>query len=189
MTASDPPTFTSETIRTAVFKSALRGYRRDDVDGFMRDLADHVQVQRAGLAELEREQARLKARVAELESPGAQAAREVAGCAMLSAQQASDELLGRTRSLCDELIQAARTEADAVAARAEARGYGRSRPSSSSAERGGRNLLPRTPCSSTQPVTRPASTSRTWSGKLSSSLVDLRSAEPPCMIPAQWSTP
>jgi hypothetical protein len=40
---------------------------------------------------------------------------------MLSAQQAADELLARTSSLCDALLEQARAEADAVAARTDAK--------------------------------------------------------------------
>jgi DivIVA domain-containing protein len=121
MTASDPPTFTPESIRTAVFKHGLRGYRREDVDRFLRDLADHEQAQRAERAELESDRARLQTRVAELESHDAEAARAVAGRAMLTAQQSADELIERTKGLCDALVETARSEAEAIAARTEAK--------------------------------------------------------------------
>jgi DivIVA domain-containing protein len=120
MTPSAPTAFTPEIIRTTVFKRALRGYRREDVDRFLHDIAEYEQAQREVLAEHERERARLQARIAELESHDTQSGRELAGRAMLSAQQAADELLARTKSLCDSLLEKARAEADAVAARIEA---------------------------------------------------------------------
>lgn len=109
MMKGESPVLKSNEIRTVTFDKSMRGYRCEDVDAFLRRVADQVDQQEATIADLEKKLQILAQRI-----EGYRADEDTLKTALLNAQRLGENVIHEAKQKAEGILREASLKAESL---------------------------------------------------------------------------